>query len=76
MKRSEAIAQIDDFIRFAILKEHQTHGEVVLSYLERLGMLPPAYDKFVEVPQPLHESGDPLYRKVKVNEWESESDEV
>jgi hypothetical protein len=76
MKRSEAIAKIDDFIRFGIsLKEHQTHGQVVLSFLERLGMLPPAYDKFVEI-EPNESGDDPLYRKVKVNEWESESDEV
>jgi hypothetical protein len=44
----------------------------LLDFLASQGMLPPAYEKFVEAP--VKYIDETVYLKVEVNEWEPEND--
>jgi hypothetical protein len=47
-------------------------ADVILTTLETAGMLPPAYEKFVEIDYKLSPTGERVYCKRQVNEWEDE----
>jgi hypothetical protein len=47
-------------------------ADEIIDFLESHGMLPPAYEKFVEAP--VKYIDETVYLKVEVNEWEPEND--
>ena len=44
----------------------------IIDFLEQQGMLPPAHETFVEIDYKLSPTGERVYCKRQVNEWEDE----
>lgn len=70
MKRSEAESLISDMFLLYNLENfsHKESGKRMLDFIERLGMLPPAY-------LPENPSWERFNGWAEVNEWEPEDDE-
>ena len=71
MKRSEMIDALAGYLEEQYDLDTSLSA-IVLDFLESKGMLPPAYEKFVEAPVKYIDEN--VYLKVKINEWEPEND--
>ena len=71
MKRSEIVKTIKDFFyNNDFYNFDDEHADLLLSKLESQGMLPPAYESYEKIPASF--MFEDVYRKINVNEWESE----
>jgi len=70
MKRSEMVKALQDRFNTTEVDAIADLADEVIGFLEKEGMLPPAYESYEKIPASF--MFDDVYRKVKVREWEPE----
>jgi hypothetical protein len=71
MKRSEMVKALQDRFNTTEVDAIADLADEVIGFLEKKGMLPPAYESYEKIPASF--MFDDVYRKIYVNEWEPEN---